>query len=187
MANSTAKTIKEVFISLLEERPLSQITVKDIVEKCGINRNSFYYNFPNLPALINEIIKEDAEAVIAKYPTVASIAECFDVLSEFASHQKRAILHIFRSVDREVFERNLIQLSEYFVTNYVNTTLAGENIKEEEKKTIITYYNSLCFGLVIGWLNSGMNNEYASEIRWILRLKNDGIKEFVSLMQQPAE
>jgi len=41
----TKKAIKDTFIELLNERPLSQITVKDIVEKCGINRNSFIIIF----------------------------------------------------------------------------------------------------------------------------------------------
>ena len=45
MANFTQKAIKETFIALLEEHPLSDITVKNIVETCGINRNSFYYHF----------------------------------------------------------------------------------------------------------------------------------------------
>ena len=43
MANFTEKAIKESFAKLLNERPLDKITVKDIVEDCGINRNSFYY------------------------------------------------------------------------------------------------------------------------------------------------
>ena len=38
MANFTKKAIADSFIKLLTERPLSQITVKDIVADCGINR-----------------------------------------------------------------------------------------------------------------------------------------------------
>ena len=41
MPNFTQNAIKQAFIKLLDERPLKQITVKDIVEECGINRNSF--------------------------------------------------------------------------------------------------------------------------------------------------
>lgn len=51
MANFTRKAIKDTFLKLLNQRPLTQITVKDIVEDCGINRNSFYYHFEDLPAL----------------------------------------------------------------------------------------------------------------------------------------
>ncbi len=52
MSNFTERAIKETLIKLLNDRPLSQITVKDIVEECGINRNSFYYHFQDLPSLV---------------------------------------------------------------------------------------------------------------------------------------
>ena len=41
MPNFTKTAIKQAFLKLLNERPLKQITVRDIVEECGINRNSF--------------------------------------------------------------------------------------------------------------------------------------------------
>ena len=33
MANFTRRAIKETFLALLEQRPISEITLKDIVEK----------------------------------------------------------------------------------------------------------------------------------------------------------
>ena len=48
-------------MKLLNEQPLSKISVRDIVEDCGINRNSFYYHFQDIPSLIEEIIKEEAD------------------------------------------------------------------------------------------------------------------------------
>ena len=81
---------------MLEERPLSNITVKDIVEKCGINRNSFYYHYQDIPALIEEIVKEEAEQILEKYPSVSTIVECFDALIEFAWHIVFLAHHFFK-------------------------------------------------------------------------------------------
>ncbi len=168
---------------MLEERPLSDITVKDIVEKCEINRNSFYYHYQDIPALIEEIVKEEAEQILRKYPSVSTIVECFDALIEFATHRKRAIMHIYRSVNREVFERHLMTVTEFFVSNYVNTALINENIGEADKKAVIDYYKCVCFGLVLNWLNTGMTDEYAHEIRRIFLLQKDWAKEFAALLQ----
>ena len=181
--NYTKKAIKETFISLLEEYPLSDITVKSIVEKCGINRNSFYYHYQDIPALIEEIVKEEAEQILEKYPSVSTIVECFDALIEFASHRKKAIMHIYRSVNRELFERHLMTVTEFFVSNYVSTALTNDNIEEADKRTVIDYYKCVCFGLVLNWLNTGMTDEYAHEIRRIFLLKKDWAKEFASLLQ----
>ena len=65
MANFTKRAIKSSFMKLLNEQPLSKISVRDIVEDCGINRNSFYYHFQDIPSLIEEIIKEEADKIIA--------------------------------------------------------------------------------------------------------------------------
>lgn len=183
MANFTQKAIKQTFLSLLEDHPLSDITVKNIVETCGINRNSFYYHYRDIPALIEEIVKEQAETIIQKYPTVNSIVECFDALTEFASQRKRAIMHIYRSVSRDVFERNLMEVSAYFVSSYVSTALAQENITAEDKQAIINYYKCVGFGLIIDWLNNGMTEAYAQSIRRIFLLKKDLALEIAQMLQ----
>lgn len=183
MANFTRRAIKETFIHLLEERPLNDITVKDIVERCGINRNSFYYHYQDIPALIEEIIKEDAEAIIRAYPSVTTIVDGFDAVIEFAAQHRRAILHIYRSVSWEVFERKLMQVCEYFVGSYADTALAQEPIPPEDRKTIVDYYKCVCFGLTIGWLDSGMSEEHMRSIRRIFLLKRDMATEAARLLR----
>jgi len=84
MTNFTKKAIKDTFIELLNDRPLSQITVKDIVEKCGINRNSFYYHFHDIPSLIEEIVTEEANRIIDKYKTLDSLEMGFNAAIDFA-------------------------------------------------------------------------------------------------------
>ena len=61
MKTNTRENIKGCFLELLEESPFSHITVKDIVERCAINRNTFYYYFQDMAAL--------AEAVAIIPPT----------------------------------------------------------------------------------------------------------------------
>ena len=51
MSAYTKQAIKNSFLKLLNDRPLNQVTVKAIVEDCGINRNTFYYHFTDIPAL----------------------------------------------------------------------------------------------------------------------------------------
>lgn len=183
MANFTRQAIKDAFTTLLEERPLNDITVKDIVEHCGINRNSFYYHYQDMPSLIEEIIKEDAESIIRSYPSVTTIVEGFDAVIEFASCRRKAIFHIYRSVNRDVFEQKLMQVCEYFVRSYVDTALAQEPISPEDRKTIIDFYKCVCFGLTIDWLDSGMSEDYIKSIRRIFLLKRNLAMEAANLLR----
>ena len=56
----TKKAINQAFLDILAEKPLEKITVRDITERCGINRNTFYYHYQDMPALIEEIVTEES-------------------------------------------------------------------------------------------------------------------------------
>lgn len=73
MSVFTKREIKNTFLEMLEERPLNQITVKELTQQCGINRNSFYYHYQDIPALIEEIVTENADEIIREYSSIDSM------------------------------------------------------------------------------------------------------------------
>ena len=160
MPNFTKKAIKETFIELLDERPLNKITVQDIVEACGINRNSFYYHYQDLPALLEEVIAERVQALMSDHPTIDSIEDSFDAALDFVLDHKRAVLHIFNSLSRDVFERYLIDVCRYVVTTYIDTAFADQ--EPERKQILIRYHKCACFGHIIDWLNTGMKDDVSA-------------------------
>ncbi len=169
MPNFTRRAIKESFLKLLNQRPLNQITVKDIVEDCGINRNSFYYHFSDLPALVEEIMKERVSAMVEDHPTIDSVQEGADAIVEFVMHNKRAIYHIYNSVSRDVFERHLMEVCRYVVTTYLDGML--EEVEEADRDAILRFHRCACFGSVIDWLNGGMKDDVSDYFRRIRQLR----------------
>lgn len=115
MANLTKEAIKKSLIKLLNERPINKITVNDIVEDCGINRNSFYYHFDDIPSLLEEMINREADRIIAEHSRIESIEECLEVAFSFALENKKAVLHIHNSPNREIYESYLWRVCEHVV------------------------------------------------------------------------
>ena len=64
MASFTKRAIIESFIRQLQNKPADKITVKDIVEDCGISRNTFYYHFKDIYEVLEEILRIREERVI---------------------------------------------------------------------------------------------------------------------------
>ena len=54
MSDFTKIAIMHSLIELLEEKEFTKITVKDIVTRCGINRNTFYYHFEDIYDLLGQ-------------------------------------------------------------------------------------------------------------------------------------
>ncbi len=171
MPNFTRNAIKASFLKLLSQRPLDKITIKDIVEDCGVNRNSFYYHFEDLPALLEEIVGEQAAAMMARHPTIDSVEEGCEAIVEFVTKNKRAVYHIYNSLSRDMFERHLMKLCQYVVSAYIDAALAGHTADEADRAVIIRYHRCACFGTVIDWLNDGMKDDIAAYFRRICQLR----------------
>ena len=156
MASFTRKAIEEAFLKLLDARPLNQITVKDIVEECGVNRNTFYYHFQDIPMLIKDIFTERAETLLKQRPDYASLEDALDEAVQMVIKNKRIVYHLYRSADR-----------------------GDLPVSPEDKTIIVRYYKCQCFGMIIDWLNSDMRFDIAAEARRMYELRKGMLEEIV--------
>lgn len=179
MADFTRNAIKNTFLTMLNERPLSQITVKDITGELGINRNTFYYHFHDIPELIEEIIVEETEIIVQKYNSIDSIGTAFEAVIDFAEKNKKAILHIYNSVNRDIFETYLWKVCEYVVVTYGNATIGNKQISDFDRQTLITLYKCELFGFAISWMNNPTDENIRNLVSRICEICKGMIEETV--------
>ncbi len=58
-SNITKKAIATAFKGLMETKPFNKISITDITDGCGLNRQSFYYHYNDKYDLINWIFEND--------------------------------------------------------------------------------------------------------------------------------
>ena len=150
------REIKNSFIKLLTERPISQITVKDIVEDCGVNRNSFYYHFQDIYDLVEWTCIEDTEKVLKENRTYDTWQEGFLSVFDLAKKDKTFIDNIYRSVSLEMFEQYLYRLVYPLLKNVVDEKANGQTVREENKKYIADFYKYAFVGVLLEWIRNDM-------------------------------
>lgn len=155
--NRTKNAIMDAFWQLLEEKPYSKITVKDIVDRCQINRNTFYYHYHDIPELLEYAVKTDTDFIIKTYSKYGSLIDCITPLVNHCINRQKAILHIYRSVQREVFLNELDRITFYAVTQYVDTVTLELSLRLEDKTLLIRFYKCTMVGIILDWLNEGMS------------------------------
>lgn len=186
MADFTKKAIRNSFVKLLNEKPLKQISVRDIVDDCGVNRNTFYYYFQDIPHLVETIIKDDADRIIMEHPKITSIEDCLEAIIGFALTNRKAVLHIYRSVNRDVYEQYQWRVCEHAVTVYIDEILIGKTVSEFDRKVLIEYVKCVCFGLVISWLEKGMTEDIQAFAHRICELKQGDLEAMIERCQETA-
>ena len=178
MANFTSQAIKSTFMKLLNEKPLGKISVKEIVEECGINRNTFYYHFDDIPALLTEIITEQTDAIIRQYPQISSLELCFEAVIDLARNNRQAVLHIFASADQYLFTVLTMRHCERVVISYLDTAFADVPILEPDRKALIRVLKCQLYGFCIDWVTGGMQEEALEDLRRLIGL-SQGMPEWI--------
>lgn len=168
--NRTKTVIVAAFWQLLAEKPYSQITVKDIVTRCQVNRNTFYYHFHDIPALLEYSIKDEIDQIIQTYSNFGSPIDCIIPFVESVAKRKQALLHIYRSIHREIYLRELERLCLYIVREYVNTVTDGFSLEAEDKELLIRAYKCVLVGAILDWMEHFMDYDLQKAVKRICDL-----------------
>lgn len=180
MSNSkiTERAIQDAFLAELNDRPLSKISVKDISDRCGINRNTFYYHYDDVPDLLEKLCQGEFDNIVAQYPSFSSVEECLGAAMRLASEHKKAIHHIYYSASRETYISSLWRICDYVISKYADSAFPDIPISDKDRELFIRYHKCACFGLIVDWIASGMDDSYAEGISRIFELKK-GSEELI--------
>lgn len=148
----TKKIIKDTFWEILEEKPYNKITVQDIVNRCKVNRNTFYYHFQDIPSLMVDSIEDWITDVIRQYENYALPVNCLSYIGQECMKRKKAFLHLFRSVQKDVLITRMSQMCEDIIRMYIDRSGKYDSVSKEEKELLIKCYKCVLLGSFLDWL-----------------------------------
>lgn len=168
MSSFTKEVIIKTLFELLNEKPLAKITVKDIVERCGVNRNTFYYHFRDISDVVECALKREVDKAFEQPVEIDSVLECLEVLVNLIGENRKAMLHIYGSLQRENFTNALDKMCQYIVSQYAEHNFDPEILEKEEVKVLMHFYKCVMIGVMLDWMDHRMSydlTEYAGKIR----------------------
>ena len=97
MQKDTKSLISSTFVELLSSKPFDRITIKDIVDACGINRNTFYYYYSDIYDLLEEIFKKELHILLEEHEKTGSYVNGLIKVAHVAYEHKKLINNICSS------------------------------------------------------------------------------------------
>ncbi len=170
MLQLTKKAIVNSFIKLLNEKPLDKITVKNIAEDCGINRNTFYYHFSDIRELTVYTIDSQIHSVSELDFNGDSWVDSFVEAAKFVIDNKKAVYNIYNSLNRETVENYLNTVAFKVTDNFVSAKAVGIDADKSDIELIKDFYMSALVGIICKWLENGMDKDPDIVIRRLGRL-----------------
>lgn len=154
----TKRILRENLLKLLEQKPLSKISVKELTEMSEVNRSTFYFYYKDVIDMVTKIQDEIFEVfekeVLTKDAVLLEIGDFTDYIHRFLT-----------------FIRNNEQICRFAISNDVENTLSARIRKallekvpdtkkiyhEDDPRYYVTIYGiSGIWDTILEWMYDGM-------------------------------
>ena len=155
----------EAFLALLEKKDYAYITVKEICEKAGVNRSTFYLHYETVDDLLKESLTYMFSKFKEKYDCNSEIKIASDSLNdlylitpayilpylEFLAENKR----IFMTAVKKPVVFGVMQHFDEMYSTVFNPILERFGVEQCERKYVLAYHMSGMHAIMIEWVKGG--------------------------------
>ena len=183
---NTACLMDEALILLLEKKEYSYITIKEICEKAGVNRSTFYLHYENIDDLLSECIKYVGNKINKKFRNkvinkqIIKDSKLEDLLLitpeyllpylEFLKENK-AIYKIAYSQPNVFKEQYVVNhLNQNIFEPILNRFLVPKN----EQRYLISFYLSGMGAVMMEWIKNDCKEDVQIIVNILIRCLNLG-------------
>ena len=175
MQNGTKNVMKASLKKLIQNAPLSKITISDIAADCGISRMTFYYHFDDIYDLVEWSVLSDAQESSRGHVSTDTWENELASIFKIAYLNKDFYLALFNSMDRALAEKYLLRYTQKVATRIVAENINVAAATEENKARFAEYYSYAMMGVISCWVSTGMQENPMHIAKSLCNLIKSGI------------
>ena len=162
---TTKDMLAESLKELLTRRSLDKITVKDIVENCGVNRQTFYYHFHDIYDLIEWILRDTADRLTREQMDYSDWTVGVQTLMQYLQQDRLLVLNAYHSVSHEVVADYLKKLLQPYILRIIQAQAWGLDppAPKEDVDFLTEIYTITAAGILMEWIGRRMELEGTRE------------------------
>ena len=157
MANSniTKKALAQSLKELGATKILDKITVADITDHCGVNRQTFYYHFNDKYELLSWIYNQDLFIPLTQDLTFENWVEKLIGLFKYMKQQKAFFMNTIKSSNNFFAEYSNKIFAELFVKAIAELDLY-QDLDDKEQDIYARFFAYGLTGVIVDWALKGM-------------------------------
>ena len=184
MAKDTRQRLATSFKELLSKKSIEKITISDLTNSCGINRQTFYYYFTDIYDLMRWIYLTESEAAVSGKNTYTTWQEGLLRVFNYLSENKDFVMRTQSTGNQYILEDLLSIHVDSVVINVVREFSKAHTISTESVNYIIAFYRYAVSGMILGWVKSGMKETPETMVKIIGMLTKGNLVHAIERFDQ---
>lgn len=152
----TKALISQSFKKLMLKKPFDKITISDISDECGINRQTFYYHFHDKYELLNTIFYNDVIVELIDGLSIDNWIEKFLVMLQTIKNNSKFYKNALNISYGVEFRNYLLDISRTLLYDIVGHLAGEQTIDDKDRMFVAKFFAYGVSGMIIDWVTSGM-------------------------------
>ncbi|MBR1456814.1 MAG: TetR/AcrR family transcriptional regulator C-terminal domain-containing protein [Oscillospiraceae bacterium] len=179
MATSTKEALANALRQMMTIKPIAKITVKDLVEICGVNRQTFYYHFDDVYDLLEWVFEEDGNRALPHEVFYDQWRKDMLVYMDYLQENSAFTLNVYNSDSRLYMLRYLEGKMEVCIRSFAEIVAEGRNIDRQDFEFVVKFYAKLAIGFISQWMDMGMQLPKEITVERILRVMENSVENML--------
>lgn len=164
MAHATKQLLADSLKKMLNKKTLDKITVTELAEDCGVNRQTFYYNFQDIYDLLNWTYDEERRQLFDKNELGTDWFKTLTTIRDYLKTNKKFVLNTYHSLAHPILEKTIKNDLSPLITATIQEYAVNSNISEEDQAFMIKVYTLALAGIIREWLDNDMDDDYELDL-----------------------
>lgn len=153
-SRNTKKLIANSLKKAMRTKPLSKITVSELIRDCGINRNTFYYHFDDIYDLLHWIFENDIVDKVKRFDLISDSREALIFIMDYVEENDTILNCAYDSIGRDEMKR-------FFYHDFISIITSIIECAEQENQIVLTpdfkqfvceFYTESLAGILVEWI-----------------------------------
>lgn len=180
MSQFTKIAIMNSFLKLLNEKNFEKITVKNIVEDCGVNRKTFYYYFEDIYDLVEQIFENEIKNLSQSITDEMSVEDTVDLFCDVIEDNKRIVTHSFFMAGEVEMRRLFYNVLCPAFENSLNRIIKDTPVTDDDKETLVRMITFSVVGSAVVWISNGFDPEEKERLKKVCVLIQSSLPMMVA-------
>ena len=156
MNQRTEAVLIGTFKALMLKKPMNKITVSELVEECGINRNTFYYHFEDIRDMLRKMLRQDIEAIFSRGDLITDHDLIINSVLDYIEQNKVILKNMISCIGRAELDLFLNSNVNKPIYSLVCETEQKQNLSvgDEYKRFLADFFTRAVSGVLIDWIEN---------------------------------
>ena len=141
--------VADALLELIRRKDADKITVKDLVEVCGISRQTFYYHFKDSVDVVEWAAQQGVQRLVRESLNAATPQEALGVFVDFAVESQPLVQRLLNSQRREAIERIMVDATRTYLADSLRERRRTPALRAGDWKIALDFYAYGMTGLLL--------------------------------------